>query len=182
MSSKNVPPGANPRATTSRSGVAKALVEVKPGWTSRVFGIETGTLVAGDPSWDGATWTRGNTFRFLYRSKRGKFFLLTTPQTWTIIPDRDARDLFQQLPEKVVSVERAFEPVTIEAVAASRDDEEDERIYKIVRNDRWEFSIWLDLKEVPSGWYSLGVSGAKRDCLEFINQNCVFGAPNPGLL
>ena len=25
------------------------------------------------------------------------------------------------------------------------------------------------------------VAGRKQECLEFINQNCVFGAPNPGI-
>jgi MbtH protein len=58
---------------------------------------------------------------------------------------------------------------------------EDTRPHKVVRNDKWEFSIWLDYKELPTGWYAVGFAGTQHACLEFIEQNCVFGAPNPGM-
>ena len=168
-------------AATPATGVAKPIRELKPGWTARVFGIETGTLLACDARWAGTNWERGNQFTFLYRSKRGKFFVLQDPQTWSILTDPDARKLFRELPEKLVAEEKAFEPIVIPPVPKSRDEDEDARTYKVVRNDKWDFSIWLDYKELPPGWYHVGVTGAKHNCLEFIEQNCVFGAPNPGM-
>lgn len=166
----------------SKSKVAKPIRELKPGWTSRVFGIETARLVACDARWDGDDWKRDDKFRFLYRSKRGKFLALHDVHTWGILTEPQAQEMYRELPEHLESEEKTFEKIVIEPVARSRDDEEDERIYKIVRNDNWDFSIWLDYKELPRGWFYIGVTGRKQECLEFINQNCVFGAPNPGIL
>src|SRR5688572_29872007 len=69
----------------STSGAAKPIPELKPGWMSRVFGIETARLVACDATWDGTNWQRGETFTFLYRSRRAKFFVLHDMHKWTHI-------------------------------------------------------------------------------------------------
>ncbi len=164
------------------SRVAKPIKELKPGWTSRVFHLETASLIACDALWHGTNWQRGDKFSFLYRSKRGNYFVLHDVQNWSIATDAEARQLFLKLPEKLVSEKEAFAPITIEALPPpNRDEDEDTRRYKVVRNDKWEFSIWLDHKSLPRGWYHIGVTGLKNNCLEFVNQNCVFGAPNPGM-
>ena len=168
-------------ARPAPSRVAKPIKELKPGWTARVFGIETGTLVACDAHWNSTNWERGDKFTFLYRSKRGKFFVLHDVQSWSIATEADAKKLYAELPEKLVPADKAFEPIVIPPVPKSRDEDEDPRTYKVVRNDKWDFSIWLDYKEMPAGWYHVGITGDKRSCLEFIEQNCVFSAPNPGM-
>jgi uncharacterized protein YbdZ (MbtH family) len=167
---------------TPTKSTAKPIRELKPGWTSRVFGIETATLIACDARWDNDNWQRGEKFVFLYRSKRGKYFVLHDVQNWSIVTEDDAKKLFDELPEKLVDNVKAFESIIIPPLPPpNRDEDEDIRRYKVVRNDKWEFSIWLDYKELPAGWYHIGVTGLKRSCLEFVEQNCVFGAPNPGL-
>jgi uncharacterized protein YbdZ (MbtH family) len=148
---------------------------------ARIFGIETARLIACDARWVGEDWQRGDAFSFLYRSRRGKFFLLTDVESWKILTEADARAEWAKLPEKLVSAEEAFKAAEIAPVPRSRDEEEDTRAYKVVCNDQWEFSIWLDYKELPRGWHFVGVSGEQYECLEFIEQNCVFGATNPGL-
>jgi uncharacterized protein YbdZ (MbtH family) len=167
----------------SSSKVAKPLRELKPGWLSRVFGIETGSLVACDARWAGTNWERGEKFTFLYRSRRNKYFVLHDVQNWSIVTVEDAKKLYKELPEKLQDLKTAFESeAELEVLAKSRDDDEDDRIYKVVRNDKWEFSIWLDYKEMPSGWWHIGVTGPKMQVLDYIRRNCVFGAPNPGML
>jgi MbtH protein len=161
---------------------ANPLTQHKPGWTTRIFGIETARLVACDARWTGQTWERGSSFHFLYRSRRGKFFELKSSEAWATLPEKEARTLWAQLPERLVTEADAFAHVEVPAIARSRDENEDNRPYKVVRNEKWEFSIWPDHKEIPAGWRFIGVSGLEHDCLEFIEQNCVFGTPNPGLL
>src|SRR5687767_9181807 len=111
-----------PRAAkASPSKVAKPIPELKPGWTSRVFGIETGRLVACDAKWDGDNWERGDKFEFLYRSRRGKWFVLTDAQNWAILTEDKAHALYKKLPEKLHPEQKAFEPIVIEPVPQSRD-------------------------------------------------------------
>ena len=108
------PVDATPAAGPLPSRVAKPIKELKPGWMSRVFHLETATLLACDAHWNGTNWERAEKFSFLYRSKRGKFFVLHDVQSWSIATDGEARRLFRELPEKLVSAERAFEPIIIE--------------------------------------------------------------------
>lgn len=163
----------------------RSLGEVKPGWLARIFGIETARLIACDARWTGDTWERGDRFRFLYRSRRSKFIELNSidagANDWKILTEADARALWLDLPVKLGGAAEAFAAADIPPVARSRDEDEDRRIYKVVRNDKWEFALWLDYKELPRGWSFIGISGSEHECCEFIEQNCVFGAPNPGL-
>jgi uncharacterized protein YbdZ (MbtH family) len=148
----------------------------------RVFRIETGLLVACDARWDGQEWQRGETFAFLYRSRRNKYFLLRDVRTWCVLTVQQARELYAQLPEKVMSFQQAFESEPeLEVLPRGRDDDEDLRDYKVVRNDAWYFSLRLAYQEVPAGWRPIGFVGTKQACLDFIRRNCVFGAPNPGM-
>jgi MbtH protein len=50
------------------------------------------------------------------------------------------------------------------------DEDEDTRTYQVVINDEEQYSIWLDDRELPAGWYGVGVSGPKQMCLEHIER------------
>ena len=163
------------------NGVQVPLRKAKPGWTARVFGIETGVLMACDAWWSDDGWQRGETFRFLYRSKRSKYFLLTAVQDWEILSEEQARTLYPSLPEQIMETDEAFAEPEYEPLPKDRDEDEDDRIYKVVRNDKWDFSIWLDYKELPAGWRSIDITGSKIECLDYIRKNCVFGSANPGI-
>ena len=41
--------------------------------------------------------------------------------------------------------------------------------YNVVVNDEEQYSIWPKHKEVPRGWKTVGKSGTKSECLDFIN-------------
>lgn len=97
---------ASPVARSAAPGLAKQ----KPGWTARVFGIETARLMACDAGWDGTSWKRGEKFTFLYRSKRAKFFVLHDPHAWTHVGTSEARKIWEHLPEKLEDEATAFAP------------------------------------------------------------------------
>jgi len=80
-----------------------SLRDQKPGWLSRIFGIESAVLVACDANWRDEEWVRPAEFRFLYRSRRGGFFLMTTPRSWREVEGSEARKLFEGLPEQIVA-------------------------------------------------------------------------------
>lgn len=50
------------------------------------------------------------------------------------------------------------------------DQDDDQRIYVVVRNDEEQYSIWPDGREVPPGWSVAGPTGVKRECLEYIER------------
>lgn len=97
-------------STPVARSAAPPVGERKPGWTSRVFGIETARLIACDAAWDGTTWKRGEKFAFLYRSKRAKFFVLHDAHNWTHVGRTDARKIWDGLPEKLADEATAFAP------------------------------------------------------------------------
>ncbi|MEV0222611.1 MbtH family protein [Streptomyces sp. NPDC050704] len=49
-------------------------------------------------------------------------------------------------------------------------DEEDDRTYHVVVNHEEQYSIWLDGRDVPSGWSRTGVSGSRQECLDHIER------------
>jgi MbtH protein len=49
-------------------------------------------------------------------------------------------------------------------------DAEDKRLYKVVMNDEEQYSIWPAGSAIPLGWYDVGRTGMKQECLAFINQ------------
>jgi len=49
-------------------------------------------------------------------------------------------------------------------------DAEDTTIYKVVLNDEEQYSIWPAQRENPLGWKDAGFSGAKQDCLAYIQE------------
>lgn len=50
----------------------------------------------------------------------------------------------------------------------AQDESEDLTIYKVVRNDEEQYSIWPAYKDLPLGWYAEGTSGRKQECLDHI--------------
>jgi len=46
-----------------------------------------------------------------------------------------------------------------------------EQSYRVVVNDEDQYSIWPDGQQAPDGWHDAGHSGAKADCLRYIELN-----------
>lgn len=51
-----------------------------------------------------------------------------------------------------------------------QNDQGDTRIYKVVINHEEQYSIWLADRENPLGWFDVGKSGLKPECLEYIKE------------
>jgi MbtH protein len=47
-------------------------------------------------------------------------------------------------------------------------DENDEGVYRVVRNDEEQYSIWSADRELPLGWYAEGTQGTRQECLDHI--------------
>ena len=50
------------------------------------------------------------------------------------------------------------------------DDQEDDRIYKVVINLEGQYSIWTADLESPLGWTEVGKTGRKIECLDYITE------------
>ncbi len=50
------------------------------------------------------------------------------------------------------------------------DEREDTTVYKVVLNHEEQYSIWPAHKDNPDGWKDDGKSGAKEECLAYINE------------
>lgn len=42
--------------------------------------------------------------------------------------------------------------------------------YIVVLNDEEQYSIWFSERDLPIGWRSVGISGSKQVCLEYISS------------
>ena len=51
-----------------------------------------------------------------------------------------------------------------------QDDVEDRITYLVVMNHEEQYSIWPDYKEIPKGWRSVGKSGSKKVCLDYVDE------------
>ena len=47
---------------------------------------------------------------------------------------------------------------------------DDDRHYEVVRNNEDQYSIWPTGLTIPAGWKTVGKSGPKPECLEFIKE------------
>jgi len=47
---------------------------------------------------------------------------------------------------------------------------DDDRHYEVVRNNEDQYSIWPTGLTIPAGWETVGKSGPKPECLEFIKE------------
>ena len=52
----------------------------------------------------------------------------------------------------------------------SREEREDNTIYKVVVNHEEQYSIWPATRENPLGWKDVGTSGPKTECLAYIKE------------
>ncbi|QFY44506.1 MbtH family NRPS accessory protein [Candidatus Methylospira mobilis] len=50
------------------------------------------------------------------------------------------------------------------------DESEDTTIYHVVVNHEEQYSIWPEYKEIPNGWRTVGKSGLKQECLNYIKE------------
>lgn len=50
------------------------------------------------------------------------------------------------------------------------DDEEDTTLYKVLINQKEQYSIWPANRDSPLGWRDAGKSGSKQDCVEYIER------------
>jgi MbtH protein len=50
------------------------------------------------------------------------------------------------------------------------DPEKDDRTYQVVVNDEEQYSIWLDGRDIPAGWRTVGKSGTKAECLAYVEE------------
>ncbi|MCB9222519.1 MAG: MbtH family protein [Ignavibacteria bacterium] len=50
------------------------------------------------------------------------------------------------------------------------EDEEDNTIYTVVINHEEQYSIWPADRELPLGWNTVGKTGSKEECLEYIKE------------
>lgn len=53
---------------------------------------------------------------------------------------------------------------------ATRDEEVDDRQYKVVLNHEEQYSIWPADRENALGWKDAGKSGTKQECLDYIKE------------
>jgi len=56
---------------------------------------------------------------------------------------------------------------------ASNDEEREDPFseYAVVKNANGDHSIWPTLRDIPLGWTSLGITGSKDHCLDWIEKN-----------
>jgi len=87
----------------------------------KLYDTDKAMLVASNRYWDGSNWQRHGRNTFLYKTKRGNFFLHHTTQ-WQgereyieAISEAEARDYYEQLPELEISFEEAFGVIAEEA-------------------------------------------------------------------
>lgn len=52
----------------------------------------------------------------------------------------------------------------------SRNESEDDRVYKVVVNHEEQYSIWPADRENALGWNDAGKSGLKPECLAYIKE------------
>jgi MbtH protein len=50
------------------------------------------------------------------------------------------------------------------------EDDEDRTIYRVVRNEEEQYSIWPEAKEIPAGWEQAGPTGPKAEVLAYIDE------------
>jgi len=67
----------------------------------------------------------------------------------------------------------ALETLTLShpgGIPMNNDEQEDNRIYKVVINHEEQYSIWPADRENALGWMDAGKSGTKAECLAYIKE------------
>jgi MbtH protein len=52
----------------------------------------------------------------------------------------------------------------------SKDERDDNTIYKVVVNHEEQYSIWPADRTNPLGWNDAGKSGTKQECLDYVKE------------
>ncbi len=52
----------------------------------------------------------------------------------------------------------------------SRDERDDQTVYKVVVNHEEQYSIWPADRDNPVGWRDAGKSGSKAECLDYVKE------------
>jgi len=47
---------------------------------------------------------------------------------------------------------------------------DDDKAYRVVRNDEDQYSIWPADRDLPAGWHAEGTEGPRGECLEHIDR------------
>jgi MbtH protein len=50
------------------------------------------------------------------------------------------------------------------------DEQPDTRLYRVVRNDEEQYSIWWHDRPLPAGWHADGPEGSRDECLSRIGR------------
>jgi MbtH protein len=50
------------------------------------------------------------------------------------------------------------------------DEQPDPRLYRVVRNDEEQYSIWWHDRPLPDGWHAEGPEGSRDECLARIGR------------
>jgi MbtH protein len=60
----------------------------------------------------------------------------------------------------------------VNVVARNLNDgnDEDDTVYKVVVNHEEQYSIWPNARDNALGWFDVGVSGTKAECLDHIEK------------
>jgi MbtH protein len=48
--------------------------------------------------------------------------------------------------------------------------EDENQRFVVVMNHEEQYSIWFEEREIPAGWMTVGKSGTKQECLEYIEN------------
>lgn len=44
-------------------------------------------------------------------------------------------------------------------------------VFLVLRNDEWQFSLWPQFAEIPSGWTPVHGPDGRRECLYYVERN-----------
>jgi MbtH protein len=50
------------------------------------------------------------------------------------------------------------------------EDTGDQGVYRVVRNDEEQYSVWWVDRDLPLGWYAEGTEGTRQECLDHIGR------------
>jgi hypothetical protein len=128
------------------------------------YTVNTSTLLADDAYWDGSNYDRHGRNTWLYRTKGGAYFRVDMTM-WqgekdviTALSEREAMQLYEELPEHPVEYEEAF-GVMIEEATAGRPPIYDESMKRVIVMMPAEMLTWL--RAQPEG-----ISGTVRKLIK----------------
>jgi MbtH protein len=49
-------------------------------------------------------------------------------------------------------------------------EDSDQGVFRVVRNDEEQYSVWWADRDLPLGWYAEGTEGTRQECLDHIGE------------